>query len=288
MAPLSCGALEVTLFRECEVSLSGVNYRPMSSVWGKARSSYEEFSEHLSEAIQHCVKLLDPRPNEKVLDVATGTGWAARLVAIQESEVTGLDFSEEMIIAARELALRYGLSIKFDVGDAENLPYEDCSFDVVLSTFGVIFVSRPKQAAIELARVCKKRGRLGLTTWPPNGTIAQLSREVTAKYRHSSPDEPPLPSPYDWGDSERVSELLGQWFDLRFEKGCTMLHEPNSKKIWDLWIRSHGLMIAKLEKLSPRDVKAFREEFLAFHDRFRDQFGIAVPRDYLISIGVKK
>lgn len=268
--------------------MSGVNYRPMDSVWGKAGSSYEEFSEHFSEAIQHCVQLIDTRPGEKVLDVATGTGWAARLAARQESEVTGVDFSDEMIVAARELAREEGLSIRFDVGDAENLPYEDGRFDVVLSIFGVMFVSRPEQAARELARVCRKGGRLGLATWPPDGTIAQLSREVTSKYRHISPDTPHPPSPWAWGDSNRVRELLGRWFDLRFEKGCTVLREPNSERIWNLWVRSHGLMITKLEKLSAREAKAFRNEFLAFHDRFSDKSGITMPRDYLVTIGVRR
>ena len=268
--------------------MSVVKYSPMSSVWGKAGSSYEEFSEHFSEAIQHCVQLIDPGPGEKVLDVATGTGWAARLAARRESEVTGVDFSEKLIIAARELAGRDGLSIRFDVGDAEDLPYENDSFDVVLSTFGVMFVSRPEQAAKELARVCRKGGRLGLTTWPPDGTIAQLSREVTAKYSHSSPSMPPLPSPWAWGDCDRIRELLDQWFDLRFENGCTVLREQDSERIWSLWIRSHGLMITKLEKLSPREAKTFRNEFIAFHDRFSDKFGITMPRDYLVTIGMRK
>ena len=267
--------------------MSGGNYRPLGSKWGKAGSSYEEFSEHLSEAIEHCVELIDPKPSEKVLDVATGTGWAARLAAQRESKVTGMDFSDELIMAAHDLAQRDGLSIRFDVGDAENLPYEDDSFDVVLSTFGVMFVSRPEQAAKELARVCRKGGRLGLTTWPPDGTIAQLSREVTGKYRHSAPDTPPPPSPWVWGDCDRVKDLLGQWFDLQFENGCTVLREQNSERIWSLWIRSHGLMISKLEKLSPREAKAFRNEFIAFHDRFRDKFGITMPRDYLVTIGAR-
>ena len=268
--------------------MNDVKYSPMSSVWGKAGSSYEEFSKHLSEAIQHCVQMINPRPREKVLDVATGTGWAARLAAQRESDVTGVDFSEELIVAARKLAERDGLSIRFDVGDAENLPYEDDTFHVVLSTFGVMFVSRPEKAAKELARVCRKGGRLGLTTWPPDGTVAQLSREVTAKYLHSSPDTPPSPSPWAWGDCDRIRELLSQWFELRFENGCTMLREQNSERIWTLWIRSHGLMITKLEKLSPREAKTFRSEFITFHDRFSDKSGVTMPRDYLVTIGTRK
>ena len=150
-----------------------------------------------------------------------------------------------------------------------------------------MFVSRPEQASKELSRVCRKGGRLGLTTWPPDGTIAQLSREVTGKYRHSSPDMPPPPSPWVWGDCDRIRELLGQWFDLRFENGCSVLREQNSERIWNLWIRSHGLMITKLKKLSPREISAFRNEFIAFHDRFRDKFGISMPRDYLVTIGLR-
>jgi len=260
----------------------------MASAWGRTGIFYDKFSKHLSDAIEYCVQRVDPGPDEKVLDVATGTGWAARMAALRESKVTGLDFSEELITAALQLARQYGLSVRFDVGDAENLPYHDGSFDVVLSIFGVMFVSRPEQAAEEMARVCRKGGRLGLTTWPPDGTIAQLSREVTAKYRSRLTDTPNSTSPYAWGDIDRVKELLGRWFDLQFERCCTVLHAKNSEQIWNLWESSHGLISTTLEKLSSREAKTFRDEFIAFHDRFSDQFGITMPRDYLVTIGVRK
>ena len=136
--------------------------RTTASSWGVASSAYEKFSEDFSDALYHCVQRLDPQKGEVVLDVATGTGWTARLAAARGANVTGLDFSEDLIVAAREIADRQGLQIQLDVGDALRLPYADGHFDAVASTFGVIFASPHEIAARELAGVCRPGGRLAL------------------------------------------------------------------------------------------------------------------------------
>ena len=140
------------------------NEKPAAS-WASAGRAYEKFSEDLGDAINRCIDCLDPQPGERVLDVATGTGWGARLIAARGAEVHGIDFGKNLIDAARTLASEAELEIQFSTADAEDLPFDDASFDVVISTFGVMFVQRPEAAADELARVCRPGGRLGLTTW---------------------------------------------------------------------------------------------------------------------------
>ena len=118
-----------------------------ASSWGATGVAYERFSEHFADALSHCVQRLVPVPNESILDIATGTGWTARRLAERGAKITGIDYSEELVIAAREIAKNRGLDITFDVGDAHQLPYPDENFDAVVSTFGVIFVNQPEVAA---------------------------------------------------------------------------------------------------------------------------------------------
>jgi len=106
--------------------------------------------------------------------VATGTGWAARRIAARGASVIGIDLEADLIEAAKAYAAEARLTIDFRVGDAEVLPFDAHSIDAVISTFGVMFVSNPGAAVAELAQVCKRGGRLGLATWPADGTVAGL------------------------------------------------------------------------------------------------------------------
>jgi hypothetical protein len=101
-----------------------------------------------------------------------------------------------------------------------------------------MFVTRPEDAARELARVCRKGGRLGLCTWAPGGTIEEWF-QVMRPYMPPPPANPP-PSPFEWGGPERLRELLGGTFDLEFEEGVTTLQMPNGKAVWDLFIEGYG------------------------------------------------
>ena len=144
--------------------------------WNSGGSAYDRVSATTADAIEHCVLRLDPHPGEHVLDVATGTGWAARLFAARGATVVGIDLGADLITAASATVAQAGLKIDFRVADAEKLPFANHSFDAVLSTFGVMFVRDPEAAAAELARVCRKGGRVGLTTWPADGRLPACSR----------------------------------------------------------------------------------------------------------------
>src|SRR5690349_1276602 len=131
-----------------------------AATWDSAAGEYERLSLHLADAIDHAIARLAPRPGERILDVGTGTGLAARRAAQRGADVVGIDLGAELIETARALAGREQLRIDFRVGDAEQLPFDDASVDGIVSTFGVMFVGRPQEAARELARVCRPGGRI--------------------------------------------------------------------------------------------------------------------------------
>ena len=257
-----------------------------AATWNAGGRHYDKISQSIADSIEHCVVRLAPKPGEQVLDVATGTGWTARRVAARGATVTGVDLGADLIEAAGAAAAEVGLHIDFRVGDAEKLPFEDRSFAAVISTCGVMFVRHPEAAAAELARVCRKGGRVGLTTWPADGTIAGLFKVM--KPYMPEPPSPPPPSPFDWGGRERVKQLLGSSFDLRFETGTTVLREPSGLAVWELFVAGYGPTKSLAANLDPDRREHLKRDFVAYHDGFKTELGVAMPRDYLVTIGVRK
>ena len=194
------------------------NHRP-AAVWSAGGRDYDRISHSIADSIEHCVLRLNPQPGERILDLSTGTGWTSRLVARRGATVIGADIASGLLEAARATALAEGLAIDYQLADAEHLPFDTGAFDAVVSTCGVMFASRPEAAAAELARVCRPGGRIALTTWASDGTLFKMF-EVMKRYQPAPPTPPP-PSPFAWGRTERISELLGAAFELRFEPGTS-------------------------------------------------------------------
>jgi len=156
--------------------------------------------------------------DDRLLDIACGVGQLAIPAARAGARVTGLDLAEQWIEQARERAATEGLDARFDVGDAEALPYDDDSFDVVVSLIGVMFAPRPELATSEMLRVCRPGGRIILGNWTPEGFVGEFFRTVA---NHVPP--PDMPSPLLWGSEEVVRERLGgEVSELRIER--THLH----------------------------------------------------------------
>ena len=149
----------------------------------------------------------------RLLDVACGTGQTAIPAAKTGARVTGVDIASNLIETARKQAASEGLHIQFDEGDAENLPYPDGAFDVVISLIGAMFAPRPEKVASELARVCRSGGRLYMANWTPDGMVGQMFKIVA---KHVPPPQG-MESPVLWGDEATVCNRLSNSFtDIKF------------------------------------------------------------------------
>jgi ubiquinone/menaquinone biosynthesis C-methylase UbiE len=153
--------------------------------------------ERLCEAV-------DLRAGERVLDVAAGNGNATLAAARQFAQVTSTDYVDALLERGKERAAAERLPVTFKQADAEALPFADGSFDVALSTFGVMFTPNQERAATELSRVVRKGGRIGLANWTPDGFIGQLFKIIG---KHVSPPAG-IKSPALWGTEARLSELF--------------------------------------------------------------------------------
>jgi SAM-dependent methyltransferase len=223
-----------------------------------------------------------PTLGERFLDIATGTGWTARHLAARGAVVTGIDVGEGVIEAAKRL----GSGITFQVGDAEALEFDEATFDGVTSTFGVMFVARPTAAAGEIARVIRRGGRLSLVTWLPGGPVEDLFKLVRT-LMPAPPGEPP-PSPFEWGREERARELLGGAFELIFERGTNVPRMPSGQIMWDIFVAGFGPMKALVASLDSSRRTAFERDFISLHEGYRTPAGLAVRRDYIVTIGVRR
>jgi ubiquinone/menaquinone biosynthesis C-methylase UbiE len=155
-------------------------------------------SEELCEAA-------DLHPDQRVLDVATGNGGTAIAAARRFCDVTGVDYVPELLARARERAVAEGFDITFTEGDAEDLPYEDASFDAVTSTLGVMFTADQAKGAAELLRVCRPGGVIALANWTPDGFIGRLFKTVGTH----RPPPAGVASPALWGTETHLQQLFG-------------------------------------------------------------------------------
>jgi SAM-dependent methyltransferase len=253
-----------------------------AATWGAGGRDYDKISENVSDAIEHLVRRILPQPGERFLDIATGTGWTARRLSARGASVVGIDLGAGVVEAAKSL----GPSIDFRVGDAEALEFENQSFDGVTSTFGIMFAARPEDATKELTRVCKQGGRIGLVTWQPGGAVEGFFNVM--KPYLPPPPSPAPPSPFEWGRPEGIRARLGNAFDLKFETGTTTLRVPSGQAAWDLFIAGFGPTKTVAASLAPERREEFTRDFIEYHERFRDELGLAQPREYLVTVGVKR
>jgi SAM-dependent methyltransferase len=145
------------------------------------------------------------QPDDLVLDVACGTGNLSLPAARTGAQVTGIDIAPNLVSQAKTRAAAERLSIEFEVGDAERLPYSNGSFDTVVTMFGAMFAGRPERAAAELLRVTRSGGRIAMANWTPTGFIGDMLK-TTVRY---VPAPAGIPSPLQWGTEDQVQARLG-------------------------------------------------------------------------------
>lgn len=252
-------------------------------VWGSG--PYELISEHLATANDHLLGAVEARPGQRWLDVATGTGEIAVPAARQGASVTGIDIAPRLIEKARERASAARVHIALEVGDAERLPYPDGEFDVVVSGFGVMFAPDQRAADAELARVTRPGGRLGLLNWHPSRGVAEF-------FKVMGPYMPPPPegagNPFAWGDRDRLSELLGDAFELRYEEGDCPQPGTSAEEVWGLFTTAYGPTKTLADSLDPERRGALWRDWIAYFDQFRNGAGVSQPRPYLLVLGTRK
>jgi len=279
------GATQVGNTGTTASSIQPHNQRP-AAIWSSGGDAYDHISRQIAIALEHCVARLDPRSGEQILDLATGTGWTSRLVARRGADVIGADIASELLAVATERARGEGLKIQYQIGDAEGLPFADQAFDGVVSTFGLMFASRPEAAAGELARVCKPGGRVALATWLPDSSVSKMF-QVMRSFMPPLPNPAP-PSPFEWGSKDRVSALLSRNFDLQFEEGVATYFDRDGTAAWNAFVTGYGPTKALVHSLDQSRRAQLKEAFIAFHDGYRSELGITVPRQYLITLGKRK
>lgn len=177
--------------------------------------NYARFATYLVDGAMGFLASCDIPPGAKVLDVACGAGQTALPMARNGVRVTGIDLAGNLVEEATRRAQAEGLQVQFDEGDAEELPYDDASFDIVFSLIGAMFAPQPHKVAAELARVCRPGGRIIMGNWTPGGFIGQMFKTMGAHV----PPAAGIPSPMLWGDEATVQERLGGYVsELELER----------------------------------------------------------------------
>lgn len=228
-------------------------------------------------------------PGMRVLDVASGTGNASIPAAQTGAAVTASDLTPELFQAGRKRAVAEGVTLDWVEADAENLPFEDASFDVVMSSIGAMFAPRHQAVADEFVRVCRPGGTIGMLNWTPEGMIGALFRMMGP----FAPPPPPGASPAPlWGSEEHVAEMFGSRVDFgtlrREELKITAFEHP--RDYGEHFKACYGPAIAvraNAEKNGQAD------EFDAALDAFCDEWNrgsdenARFEKEYLIAVGTR-
>lgn len=229
--------------------------------------------EELCEAV-------DLRAGEKVLDVAAGNGNASLAAARRWGEVTATDYVPALLERARERAGAERLAIEFREADAEALPFPDESFDVVLSTFGVMFAPNQERAAAEMLRVCRPGGRIGLANWTPQGFIGQVFKTIG---KHNPPPAG-IRSPALWGTRARLAELFAPHAATIEAAERRFVFRYRSPEHWlEIFRTYYGPVLKTFAALDAMAGEALADDLLSLIRRCnRAQDGtMVVPAEYL-------
>ncbi|CAM3507968.1 class I SAM-dependent methyltransferase [Bordetella flabilis] len=223
---------------------------------------------------------LDIRAGQKVLDVAAGNGNASLAAARRCCDVVATDYVPALLSRARERAAAERLEIAFQEADAEALPFQDASFDVVLSTFGVMFTPDQDKAAGELLRVCRPGGKIGLANWTPEGFIGQVFKTIG---KHLPPPAG-VKSPALWGTRARIEEMFGAHASAIQCESRKFVFRYRSPEHWiQVFKTYYGPLLKAFGALEPAAQTALANDLVAQIERFNraGDGAVVVPSEYL-------
>ncbi|MGZ3173382.1 MAG: class I SAM-dependent methyltransferase [Croceibacterium sp.] len=230
---------------------------------------------------------LDIRAGQKVLDVAAGNGNATLAAARRWCDVVSTDYVPSLLERGRLRAGAEGLPIEFREADAEALGFADATFDVVVSTFGVMFTPDQDRAAAELARVCKPGGKIGLANWTPEGFIGQLFKTL-GKYL---PPPAGAKSPALWGTETRLKEMFGaSAASIKAERRDFNFRYRSPEHFLDIFKTYYGPMLKAFAALDAANQQGLRNDLLALIGKMNraDDGTVVVPSEYLEVVITKR
>ncbi|HEY2142045.1 MAG TPA: class I SAM-dependent methyltransferase [Solirubrobacteraceae bacterium] len=250
-----------------------------------AMGDYPDLARMIVGVAERVVEKVGAGPDKDMLDVATGSGNVAIPAAERGANVTGLDLTPELLEVARRRAAEAGLEVRWIEGDAEELPFEDASFDLVSSCFGVIFAPRHERAASELRRVARPGARIAFTAWTPEGMNGELFRAIGS---HMPPPPPEVESPVLWGTEDHVRSLFADsGVELSFERHMVDFTHDSPESWVEYNERVLGPTIMAKTALEPQGkwgelkgqlVDFYRERNEATDGSFR------APAEYLLTV----
>lgn len=229
---------------------------------------------------------VDLRSNQRVLDVAAGNGNATLAAARRFADVVSTDYVGALLDRGRERAAAEHLQVTFQEADAEALPFPDSSFDVVLSTFGVMFTPNQQQAASELVRVCRPGGKIGMANWTPEGFIGQLFK-IVGKY---IPPAPGTKSPVFWGNRAHLESLFGSKATVVVESKNFVFRYRSPKDWIEIFRTYYGPVLKTFAAIDPKSRVALEADLHALIDKFNvaKDGTFVVPGEYLEVVVTKK
>jgi ubiquinone/menaquinone biosynthesis C-methylase UbiE len=208
---------------------------------------------------------LNVHAGQRVLDVAAGNGNVSLAAARRWCDVVSTDYVPALLERARERAAAERLDIEFREADAEALPFPDASFDVVASSFGVMFTPDQERAAAEMIRVCKRGGRIGLANWTPESFIGQLFKAIG---KHVPP-APGVKSPALWGTRERLAELFAPYSSSIEATQRRFVFRYRSPEHWlDIFRTFYGPVLKAFAALEPPAQAALQRDLLDLVGKF--------------------
>lgn len=258
----------------------------LKQTWGAG--DFGVVAPRIQSASDRAVEASGAGSGERLLDVACGTGNAAIPAAKLGAEVTGLDIVPELLQQGREAAAEAGVEIEWVEGDAENLPFDAESFDVVISVFGCMFAPDHKAAAAEIARVLKPGGRIAICAWTPDSIVAQSFRDVAEYMPPPPPDFQPPPM---WGDRDHVGELFDSLgIELSFERDAVDYVFDSAEAMIDELSTFFGPMVMMRTALEPQgkweEVRA-KQIASAEEDNTSTEGDLRYSAAYLVTTGTK-
>jgi SAM-dependent methyltransferase len=244
---------------------------------------YADLSAHIADVGELVVARAGVAAEMTVLDVACGTGNAARPAARAGARVTALDLTPKLLEAGRSGAQSEGLEIQWQEGDAEHLPFDEGQFDRVLSTFGHMFAPRHQRTADEMARVCRKGGAIVTATWTPEGVAGEIFK-VAGSYLPPAPDyaSPPI----WWGREDYVRERFGAVaIGFEFERHVNRIDWSSVDAFADYFMDRFGPLVTARAMLGER-FGELRERVVDIWRRANEATdgSLRLPQEYLLSI----